>query len=136
LSSLLNVVAAGVGSANLLLSAQHAEKIACMKWLEHVAELGMRCVIPETDAVSVAKSLSTPGIDRLVIGSVLCDIKTVMYNDFSECIISHVSKDCNVIVDTLAAMGLKFINGPRLWQDRLPDSIASLVFGDLHGTHI
>jgi ribonuclease HI len=129
------VAAAGAGSSNILLSAQHAEAIACMKGLEYAAELGMRRVVLETDAISIAKALPEPGIDRSIIGSVLCDIKTIMYNEFSECTISHVSRDCNMIADTLAAMGLKCTNGPLLWQDRLPDSIALLVSSDLPGTH-
>jgi ribonuclease HI len=130
-----NVAAAGVGSANFLLSAQHAETIAFMKGIEH-AELGMSRVILEIDAISIAKALSEPGIDRSGIGPVLCDIKTVMYNEFAECIISHVSRECNVIADTLAAMGLNCRNGPLLWQDRLPDSVALLVSSDLSVTHI
>ncbi|RCV32624.1 hypothetical protein SETIT_7G017800v2 [Setaria italica] len=91
-----NIIAAGAGLANLLLSAQPAEAVACMKGLEHAAELGMRRVILEAST------------DRY----------------------------CNVIDDTLAAMALNCINSPLLWQDRLPDSVASLVSGDLPGAHV
>jgi hypothetical protein len=71
---------------------QHAEAIACMKGIEH-AELGMSRLILETDAISIAKALFEPGIDGPDIGPVLCNIKTIMYNAFAECIISHVSRD-------------------------------------------
>jgi len=57
-----------------------------------------------------------------------------MYEEFSECIISHVSRDCNTVADTLAAMGLNCTNGPLLWQGCIPDFVTLLVSGDKPGT--
>ncbi|CAO1940684.1 unnamed protein product, partial [Urochloa humidicola] len=54
------VVAAGAGPANFVLSAQHAEAIACLKGLEQAAVMGMSRVILETDAAVIAKVLSDP----------------------------------------------------------------------------
>ncbi|OEL15379.1 hypothetical protein BAE44_0023597, partial [Dichanthelium oligosanthes] len=65
----------------------------------------------------------------------LGEIKALIYNEFSECNISHVSRSCNVVADILAAMGLNCINGPLLLHDCLPDSVALLVAGDLPGPH-
>ena len=84
-------LADGVGSANSLLCAQHAEVVACLKGLECADGLGMSRIILETDADFVAKALSVPEVDRSVSGMLLGDIKTLMYDEFSECIISHVS---------------------------------------------
>lgn len=58
-----------------------------------------------------------------------------MYNEFIECFISHVSRDCNAVPDTLAAAGLNCINGPLLWQDHLPDYVALLASGELPGAY-
>lgn len=53
------------------------------------------------------------------------EIKTFMYPDF-----------CNVVADTLAAIGLNCLDGPLLWLDRVPDSVALLVTGDMPGTSV
>jgi hypothetical protein len=58
----------------------------------------------ETDAAFVAKALSVPRVDRSILGTLLGDIKALMYDEFTECIISHISRDCNVVADTLAAL--------------------------------
>ena len=127
-------IAAGAGSANFLMSAQHAEAVACLKGMECAAGLRMRRIILETDAAFVAKALSAPGVDRSILGTLLGDIKALMYEEFSECIISHVSRDCNIVADTLAAMGLNCTNGPLLWQGCIPDFVTLLVSGDKPGT--
>lgn len=80
-----NAVAAGSGSADLLMSAQHAEAIACMKGLEFAATLGMRRVIVETNATIIAKMLSDTTYDRPVLGSPIGEIRSLMYDSFSEC---------------------------------------------------
>jgi hypothetical protein len=59
--------------------------------MECAAGLRMRRIILETDASFVAKALSVPGVDRSILATLLDDIKTLMYEEFSECIISHVS---------------------------------------------
>ena len=127
-------IAAGAGFANFLMSAQHAEAVACLKGMECAAGLRMRRIILETDAAFVAKALSAPGVDRSILGTLLGDIKALMYEEFSECIISHVSRDCNIVADTLAAMGLNCTNGPLLWQGCIPDFVTLLVSGDKPGT--
>ena len=83
-------LAASAGSAKSLMSAQHAEAVACLKGLECAAGLGMSRIILETDVAFVAKALFIPEVDRSVSGMLLGDIKTLMYDEFSECIISHV----------------------------------------------
>lgn len=62
---LLQVLRAG--SANLVLSPQHAEAIACMKGLEHAVGPGMRRIMLETDAASIANALSEPDVDRSIL---------------------------------------------------------------------
>jgi hypothetical protein len=119
------------------LSAQHTEATACLKGLEleQAAALGMDRVILETDAATVAKALSDPTTDRSVIGILIAEIKTQMFYEFSACIISHVSRVCNVVAHTLAALGLNCREGPLIvWQDHVPDSVALLVAGDLAGS--
>jgi ribonuclease HI len=114
-----NAVAARSGSADFLMSVQHAEAIACMKGLEFASTLGMRRVIVETDAALVAKMLSNPTYDRSVLDPLIGEIRSLMYTNFSECFVSHVSRVCNVVVDTLAAMGLNCNDdGPRLWKNK------------------
>jgi ribonuclease HI len=116
------------------MSAQHAEVIACMKGLEFASTLGMRRVIVETDAVLVAKMLSDATYDRSVLGSLIGEIRSLMYNNFYECSVSYVSRVCNIVADTLAAMGLNCNDdGPRLWQDQMPDFVTLLVSSDLAG---
>jgi hypothetical protein len=57
------VVAAGAGSYALM-SALHAEAIACFKGLEYAAVLGIRIVV-ETDAAVLAEALSNSSVDGL-----------------------------------------------------------------------
>ncbi|WVZ92789.1 hypothetical protein U9M48_038829, partial [Paspalum notatum var. saurae] len=57
------VIAAGAGSANILLTALHAEAIACLKRLELAADLGMRHIILETDAAVLTEALSNASVD-------------------------------------------------------------------------
>jgi hypothetical protein len=99
-------IAAGACSANFLMCAQHAEAVACLKGLECADGLGMRRIILETDAAFVAKALSDPGVDRSILGTLLGEIKALIYDEFSECIISRVFRGCNAVADTLAAMSL------------------------------
>jgi ribonuclease HI len=58
------VVAAGAGSYALM-SALHAEAIACFKGLEYAAVLGIRIVVLETDAAVLAEALSNSSVDGL-----------------------------------------------------------------------
>jgi ribonuclease HI len=116
-------IAAGAGSANFLMR-------ACLKGMECAAGLRMRRIILETDTGFVVKVLSAPGVDRSILGTLLDDIKALMYEEFSECIIFHISRDCNTVADALAAMGLKCMNGPLLWQSCIPEFVTLLVSGD------
>ena len=77
------VVAAGAGSANFLMSAQHAEATACLKGLEHAALLGMRRVILGTDAAAIVKALNDNCFERSVLANLMNEIKTFMYLEFS-----------------------------------------------------
>ena len=52
-----------------------------------------------------------------MLANVLSEIKTFMYFEFSE---------CSTVADTLVAVGLN-TDGPLLWQDHVPDFVASLV---------
>jgi hypothetical protein len=63
-----------------------------MKGLAVAATLGMRTVIVETDAAFVAKMLSDSTYDRSVLGSLIGEIRSLMYTSFSECFVSHVSR--------------------------------------------
>jgi hypothetical protein len=56
-----------------------------MKGLEFAATLGMRRVIVETNATIVAKMLSDTTYDRPVLGSPIGEIRSLMYDSFSEC---------------------------------------------------
>jgi hypothetical protein len=112
-------IAAGAGSANFLISAQHAEAVACLKGMECAAGLRMRRIILETDAAFVAKALSTPEV-----------AKTLMYEEFSKCIISYVSRNYNTVAGTLTAMGLNCTNGPLLWQGCISYFVTLSVSGD------
>jgi len=119
------------------MSVQHGEAIACIEGLEFASTLGMRRVIVETDAALVAKLLSNPTYDRSVLGPLIGEIRILMNNNFSECSVSHVSRVCNVAADTLAAMGLNCNDdGPRLWQEQMPDFVTLLVSSDLTGPSV
>lgn len=75
----------------------------------------------ETDAVALATTLFNAGVDRLVIKTLVDVIKSLMSYEFHHCIISHVSRVCNSIADTLAAIGLNCINGLQMWHDNVTD---------------
>jgi hypothetical protein len=62
------------------------------------------------------------------------EIKTFMYLEFSSFSISNVPRVCNVVADLPVAIGLNCMNGPLLWHDSVPDSVALLVTSDLPGT--
>ena len=54
----------------------------------------------ETDAALLAKSLADPRFDRSTLGSLIEEIKSLMYNDFSECSVPHIPRVCNVVAAT------------------------------------
>ena len=91
----------------------------------------------ETDAALVAKMLSDSTYDRSVLGPLIGEIRSLMYNNFSECSVFHVSRVYNVVADTLAAMGLNCNDdGPPLWQDQMPDFVSLMVSSDLTGPSV
>ena len=50
----------------------------------------------ETDAALLAKSLADPRFDRSTLGSLIEEIKSLMYSDFSECSVSRIPRVCNM----------------------------------------
>lgn len=129
------VIATGAGLQNHVMSATHAEAIACLRGLEYAADLGLRHAILETDAAVIAEALRNKGVDRSVLGTLIDEIKSLMYYEFAVCSIFHVPRACNAVADTLAAIGLNCMDGSRLWYDSVPDSVALLVSGDLPSTY-
>ena len=113
-------VAAGAGSEEHLMSAEHSETIACLKGLELAASLGMQRIIVETDAAVVAKAMEDPGFDRSPLGAIFREIRARMVS--SVCSISHCPRACNSVAHTVVAS--------------VPDFVAVLVSSDLPAQYV
>ena len=72
-----NVFAVGAGNMKYVASALQTEAMAALRGIQHAANLGMMCIILETDATALALALSSMERDRSTIGSLIQQIRDV-----------------------------------------------------------
>lgn len=77
-----DVVLNGWGRVNHLLSAGHAETIACLQGVQAAISLGIGRLILETDALNVKLALSAEDQDRSVIGGLIEELKFIVATNF------------------------------------------------------
>jgi hypothetical protein len=102
--------------------------------VQRAAQLGMSCIILETDATNLGKALTTKELDRSANGSLFRQIRDLLINAFSFYIISVCPRTCNKVADKLAVYGANIVlSGSYEFLSQAPDFVSDLVSGDKHG---
>jgi ribonuclease HI len=77
------VVMAGRGKINNVLSAFHAELIACLQGIQVANNMGIGNLILETDAINVQQALLSRGYDVRPEGALIEELKAMAMLNFS-----------------------------------------------------
>ena len=108
--------------------------MAALRGIQHAANLGMMCIILETDATALALALSSMERDRSTIGSLIHQIRDHMLYDFNSCKVSVCTRTCNRVADALASHGACVL-APEcsIFFNQAPEFVINLVSNDLPG---
>jgi ribonuclease HI len=123
------VVITGRGKVDHLLSAFHAELVACLQGIQAAADLGIVHLIAETDAKMVVQAIKTNDFDDDAVGLLVTEIKNLVSCFLSfECVFK--CRECNQAAHELAMLGLLCNQGEEQIMSSVPDSVQVLVAND------
>jgi len=125
-----DVVQAGRGKINNLLSAFQAELIACLQGIQMAASLGIGRLILATDAMEVVGAVNSEVHDASAVGHLMEEIKSLLSLNFIsfECVFG--SRSCNEAAHVLAKLGHMCTEG-EIISDSIPECISVIVANDL-----
>lgn len=92
---------AGAGSEAFLQNAFDAELLGRVEGMKMAAQMGMAQVILETDASMVKTALEGDEYRLSSMGGIVTEIKHLMAMEFSSCVISICSRNCNKLAHGL-----------------------------------
>ena len=105
------------------------EVMAARRAMIFMEELGLRRAIFEGDSETVVKALLGDCPDRLCIGHIVKDCKSLM-GCFQTCSFSHVRRQSNGVTHALARRARK--SSPLfVWMEYVPPYISYLVYVDV-----
>jgi ribonuclease HI len=117
------VIKAGAGRADFLLSALHAELLACYAGLREAIKMGEQDIIVETDATLVKDALLGDDYRLSTVGDLVTEMKFLISAELSSCNISVCKRECNKVAHTLAASGCNFPSGSCTIWDGVPGKL-------------
>ena len=99
--------------------------------IQRAADLGVQSVILETDASMVAQAVKSVDYDRCSAGGLIWELKDLLASNFVSYAVNHIPRSCNVVADSLAALGASLSLGAAPVMDSIPNCIRVLVANDL-----
>ena len=114
------VCRAGAGSEAFLQNTFHAELLGCVEGLKMAAQMGMAQVILETDASIVKLAIEGDEYQLSSMGGVITEIKHLMAMEFSSCVISICSRNCNKLAHEPTSLGCHLPGGESTTWDVVP----------------
>jgi ribonuclease HI len=75
---MLEMVITGRGKVDHLLSAFHAELVACLQGIQATVDLGIGHLIVETDAKMVVQAIKTNDFNDAAVGLLVTEIKNLV----------------------------------------------------------
>ena len=88
-----DVVMTGREKINNVLSAFHAELIACLQGIQVATNLGIRNLILETDAMNVQQVILSHSYDVRLEGALIEDLKAMTMLNFSNFVCKFLGKN-------------------------------------------
>ena len=113
----------------------HAEVIACLQGIQRAADLGVQRVILETDASMVAQAVKSTDYDRSSAGGLIWEMKDLLASNFASFVVNHIPRSCNLVADSLAALGASLSVGAVPVMDSIPICLRELVANDLAASY-
>ncbi|KAM5553802.1 hypothetical protein ABKV19_025832 [Rosa sericea] len=98
------MLAGGVGPLSGLISAEHAEVLACQRALLFAIEQGFMPAVLETDAQEVQRQIGQASINTSALGRIYEDLSLLVENHINLRVV-HVDRKANSIAHSLAALG-------------------------------
>lgn len=127
-----DIVSAGRGRVDALLSALQAEAIACLHGVQKATDLGIGRAILETDAALICQAIAAQSADLSLAGHFLIhELKDAVMNNFISLQVNYVLRCCNKVAHELTVLGCRCSEGDDPILDVLPTCIMSLVSNDL-----
>jgi hypothetical protein len=126
-----DVVQAGRGKINNLLSAFQAELVARLQEVQTAADLLIGQLILETDAQEVVRAMNSAVYANFAVVHLLEEIKFLLSSNFInfECV--FVARICNEAAHELAKLGNLCTEGEEIISYSIPDCISIIVANDL-----
>ena len=129
------VISAGYGKLDNVGEAFHAEIISCLQGIQRAADLGMQRMILETDASMVAQAMKSTDYDRSSASGLIWEMKDLLACNFTSFAVNHIPRSCNLVADSLAALGASLSVGAVPVLDSIPSCMRELVANDLAASY-
>jgi ribonuclease HI len=129
------VISAAYGNLENVGEAFHAEVIACLQAIQRAADLGVQRVILETDASMVVQAVKSSDYDRSSAGGLIWEMNDLLASNFASFAVNHIPRSCNMVADSLAALGASLSVGAVPVMDSIPSCIRRLVANDLAASY-
>jgi hypothetical protein len=122
-----DVVITGRGKVDHLLSAFHAELVACLQGIQAAVDLGIGHLIAETHAKMVVQTIKTNDFDAAAVGLLVMEIKNLVSFCFLsfECVFK--CREYNQAAHELAVLSLLCNQGEEQIMSSYPGSVQVLV---------
>jgi ribonuclease HI len=129
------VISAAYGNLENVGEAFHAEVIACLQAIQRAADLGVQRVILETDASMVVQAVKSSDYNRSSAGGLIWEMNDLLASNFASFAVNHIPRSCNMVADSLAALGASLSVGAVPVMDSIPNCIRRLVANDLAASY-
>lgn len=125
-----DVVQTGRGKVNYL-SAFQAELMACLQGLQMAVDLGIGCVIVETDAQEVVAAIKTNSYDGAAVGHLVDEIKALLSLNLLSFEFVFVGRDCSRAAHELAVLGHLYTEGEGIFSTSMPGNVSVIIANNL-----
>jgi len=125
------VLKAGAGFEDFLLSVLHAEPLGCAARIQEASRLGIENLCIETDASLLKEVLESNGYRLSEIGGIVTEMKVQLAADLSSRFIIVCNRVSNRVAHSLAAIGCKFPSRQYVTWEGVPHELEALVISDL-----
>lgn len=85
----------------------------------------------ETDASMVVQAVKSVDYDRCSAGGLIWELKILLVSNFVSYDVNHIPRSCNMVADSLAALGASLSLGAAPILDSVPSCTRVLVAKDL-----
>ena len=89
----------------------------------------------ETDSMMVVRTLTTSTFDLSTTSGLIWEMKDLLACNFTSFAVNHIPRSCNLVADSLAALGASLSVGAVPVLDSIPSCMRELVANDLAASY-